>query len=200
MQDTTRTSLDKAHKKLYCTPRYGVVFTGRPLPGPETVPYSGYDVDFQENVDDISPWETSLYSLSNHYTRIPRRTYSFGNKTQNNYTELIPSVYKYRLPSTLHYSDDFLLDDILPEPEVDTTEEEPAPPCLSRFSRPAIASDLLRKMEDLKVEMAEAKKKTQCYSVPYSGEQKSQPTCDCWINTSDPSKLALANKSDTQRR
>ncbi|XP_060067529.1 uncharacterized protein LOC132547746 [Ylistrum balloti] len=146
-----------------------------------------------------SSYEPSFFSPKASQRRTRE---SACNENQNFHDLLIQDVYRYRLPSILHYPGGFESDQTVPD--VMSYEEEKQKDgdisygC-SKFLRPAIPSTLIRDMADLKMEM-ELSKQTQMLPERKFSNQRPLPSIDSWTQWPHQPNLNLAEKSETQKR
>ncbi|XP_033741081.1 uncharacterized protein LOC117327939 [Pecten maximus] len=146
-----------------------------------------------------SSYEPSFYSPMATQRRMDYCTY---NANQNFHDRLVQDVYRYRLPSSLHYCGAFESDQIVPDVtcfEEEKQENEEIDYGSSKFLRPAIPPTLIRDMVDLKMEM-ELAKKSQSLPEIRLPNRRPLPSVDNWTEWPHQPKLNLTQKSETQKR
>lgn len=144
-------------------------------------------------------YESPLFS-----PRVDQMMYKYAYNLNQNYDDrLVPDVYHYRLPSDLHYPEEYYPDQmvpVMPGNEEEETNDDDTSGVNSRFFRPAISPVLHQDMLDLKMEMQLAKQKDVLPDQRPSVSQIPLPTIDSWTNWPHSPRLTLPQKSDTQKR
>ncbi|KAK3096484.1 hypothetical protein FSP39_000603 [Pinctada imbricata] len=242
---STRDAIGKFHRKLYCTPRYGLMYpeqSSDSCPLPETTPLydvcgvkrvrfaddQGYNLETRppprddwEQIANMAKWPKlggdDGTSVNNSYEN--RQIFLLGSPDQDqkaedskdtkheankkemdvnqNFHDLIPSIYNYKLPAALHQSDvPFSQDEVHEVPMVHESVS------IRTFPRPTFPVSLLAKIRDATEEISLMNQEVRPIptTIPPGCTSDLPNYVDQWSNSSVLEKQKLSNKTCSQRR